>query len=170
MGLRANFETLPAPAPKAWPRLLRGIEGLARRLHRAPRMLDIHQRGRRGEEIAYWSLRARGYTIVARNYRRAAGTAVPEGEIDLIALEGSTLVFVEVKTRAQAGVVGAQAAVDAAKRRHLVRLARAYRRRREYRGPHRYDVVVVYGPEAETPRIELYRDAFRERDVRTMDA
>jgi putative endonuclease len=54
--------------------------------------------GRRGEELAVRHLRGRGLTILARNLRTAAG------EIDLIAADGSTVVFVEVKTsRARRG-------------------------------------------------------------------
>jgi putative endonuclease len=49
--------------------------------------------GRRGEELAAAHLRARGFRTLARNVRTS------QGEIDLIAFDGSTLVFVEVKTR-----------------------------------------------------------------------
>ncbi|HVA64397.1 MAG TPA: YraN family protein [Terriglobales bacterium] len=163
MGLRLSSEVLPLPRARVWPRLLRRVEWAAELLHRAPRRLAIHRLGQRGEDLAYWSLRARGYTIVARNFRRSAGQAAPEGEIDLIAFEGTppTLVFIEVKTRAREGEIAAEAAVDADKRHHLVRLAHAYRRRRGYTGPHRFDVVVIYGPEDERPRLLLHRSAFR---------
>lgn len=83
--------------------------------------------------------------------------------MDLIAYEGSppALVFVEVKTRTREGEIDAEGAVDARKREHLVRLARAYRRRRGLSGPYRFDVVVVYGPEEWAPRIELHRGAIQ---------
>ncbi|HUX67854.1 MAG TPA: YraN family protein [Terriglobales bacterium] len=163
MGLRLTNEVLPLPRARFFPRLLRALERAAQRLRRLPPSLPIHALGQRGEDLAYWSLRARGYTIVARNYRRSAGQALPEGEIDLIAFEGSppTLVFIEVKTRAREGPITAEAAVDFHKRRHLLRLARAYRRRRGYTGPHRFDVVVIYGPDADKPYMRLHRDAFR---------
>jgi putative endonuclease len=51
--------------------------------------------GRRGEDLAHRFLRAKGYIIVARNYRLSSGDA----EADLIAWDGTTLVFVEVKSR-----------------------------------------------------------------------
>lgn len=54
----------------------------------------------------------------------------------------------------------AERAVDALKRRHLIRAARGYRSRRHYSGPYRFDVVVIYGPEEEQPRLTLHRDAF----------
>src|SRR5271155_1503497 len=57
--------------------------------------------GRRGEDLAHRYLRGKGFTIVARNYRLAAGDA----EADLIAWEGDHLVFVEVKSR-QSGEFG----------------------------------------------------------------
>lgn len=125
-----------------------------------PHRPQAHTTGAQGEQIAYWSLRQHGYTIVARNFRLAGR----EGELDLIAFEGKppVLVFVEVKTRTRVGRFAAEDAVDAEKRRHLIRLARAYRRRRGYDGEYRYDVVAIYGPEGDMPRIDLYRDAFRD--------
>ncbi|MGH3183229.1 MAG: YraN family protein [Streptosporangiaceae bacterium] len=143
--------------------MIAGASAAARRLGRAPGILPIHALGQRGEELAYWSLRERGYTIVARNYGRKAGQATPQGELDLIAYEGSppTLVFIEVKTREREGKFDAAGAVDVVKRSHLQRVARSYRRRRGLSGPYRFDVVVIYGPEDAQPRIQLYRDAFR---------
>jgi putative endonuclease len=49
--------------------------------------------GRTGEKIAVQHLRARGFTLLARNYRTR------RGEIDVIAFDGTTLIFVQVKTR-----------------------------------------------------------------------
>ena len=161
-----TVELLPPPrsfAVHAWTALAR-LGRLPRRLshpwRRGQPRVAAHVTGARGEQIAYWSLRQHGYTIVARNFRLPGR----EGELDLIAFEGQppALVFVEVKTRSRAGRFAAEDAVDADKRRHLIRLARAYRRRRGYDGEYRYDVVAIYGPEKSVPRIELYRDAFRD--------
>lgn len=55
-------------------------------------MAEQHTRGAEGEALAADYLRAIGYTLVTRRYR------CPEGEIDLVALDGETLVFVEVKS------------------------------------------------------------------------
>lgn len=143
---------------RSWNALSRLLRASARQ--RGPARRPADPIGARGEQIAYWSLRQHGYTIVARNFRLAGR----EGELDLVAFEGKPpgLVFVEVKTRTQAGLVPAAEAVDADKRRHMIRLARAYRRRRGHNGPYRFDVVAVYGPLERRPRIELYRDAFRD--------
>ncbi|MGH9486652.1 MAG: YraN family protein [Terriglobales bacterium] len=99
---------------------------------------------------------------MARNYRAASRSLGGAGEIDLIAFEGvpSTLVFVEVKTRAKHGMVAAEAAVNAAKQRRLQRLAALYRMRRRHCGPYRFDVVVIYGPEDPKPHLTLHRAAF----------
>lgn len=125
---------------------------------------DAQALGQRGEDLAYWFLRRQGYTIVARNHRAASRKLGGAGEIDLIAFEGvpAAMVFVEVKTRAREGKFATESAVNAAKRRHLLRAARGYRRRRHYTGPYRFDVVVVEGPEEKHPRLRLHRDAFRD--------
>lgn len=74
-----------------------------------------HERaGRLAEAVAAWSLRLRGYRILARRY------ATPVGEIDLIARRGDLLVFVEVKHRAGPGT-----ALEALRPRQQRRIARA---------------------------------------------
>ena len=70
--------------------------------------------GRTGEDRAADHLAGRGFRILERNY------SAPYGEIDLIALDGDTVVFVEVKTRRGAGALEA---VDARKQKWLSRLA-----------------------------------------------
>ena len=76
--------------------------------------------GRSGERLAADYLAGRGYELIARNVRRR------EGEVDLVALDGGALVFVEVKLR-RPGVKGrAIEALSAAKRRRLRDLALAY--------------------------------------------
>ncbi len=66
-----------------------------RHLARRRRWTATQALGRRGEDLAHRFLRRQGYTIVARNYRLPAG----DGEADLIAWDGDTLVIVEVKAR-----------------------------------------------------------------------
>jgi putative endonuclease len=85
------------------------------------------QLGRRGEQLVAASLARRGARIVATN-ARPAGT---RGDIDVIALEGSTLVFVEVKSRRAGSLAGPESpllAVDRRKQLRLRRLARAWLR------------------------------------------
>lgn len=116
-----------------------------------------HLTGERGEGLAYWYLRERGYTIVARNYRRPPWRE----EIDLIAWEGGELVFIEVKTRTAASAWPAEQAVDQEKRRHLLRLGRAYARKHQAER-YRFDVLAIHAPEGSAPRMQLHRDAFRQ--------
>lgn len=81
--------------------------------------------GQRGERAAFFWLRRRGYTVVARSWRSARAP----GDVDLIAWSPgpqSTLCFIEVKTRTTRLVAPAHFAVDDRKRRVLRRLARHY--------------------------------------------
>ena len=110
--------------------------------------------GRRGERLAERHLRRNGYRIVARNFR-AAGA-----EIDLVAMDGETLVFVEVKTRFDDGAGTPQEAIDRRKEEHMRRAAEAFAAR--YRAGDRamrFDVVAITG-EGTRRRLELLRDAF----------
>jgi putative endonuclease len=111
--------------------------------------------GRRGEDLAHRYLRREGFTIVARNYRLAAGDA----EADLIAWEGDHLVFVEVKSR-QTGEFGPpERAVGDEKRAHLLRVAREYTRKTQTPWEQvRFDIVTVIL--SKPTRVELLRDVF----------
>jgi len=112
--------------------------------------------GRVGEDLAHRYLRRHGCTVVARNYRTPSGS----GEIDLVAWERETLVFVEVKTRASAEFGTPDRAVDREKEERLRRAARDYARRAEVEWQKtRFDIVsIVLG---RPPRIEWMRDVFR---------
>jgi putative endonuclease len=80
--------------------------------------------GRRGEQLAAsWLARERGFRIVARNWRSPRDR---RDEIDLVARDGEALVFIEVKTRGAAALVPGYHAVDARKKRVLLRAAQAY--------------------------------------------
>jgi len=118
------------------------------------RRQDDH--GRMGEDAAHRYLRARGCTIVARNYRMRSGA----GEIDLVAWHGRSLVFVEVKTRSSEDFGAPEAAVDAEKRARVRRAAGDYARRAGVPWDQmRFDIVSVVL--AKPPRIEWMQDAFR---------
>lgn len=110
--------------------------------------------GQRGEDGAARYLARHGYRIVQRNFRTA------RGEIDLIALDRGTLVFVEVKARASS-VMGAPAeAVDQRKQDKIRRAAEWYcARYRMNRRTVRFDVVAITGA-GSSRRIELLKDAF----------
>ncbi|MFO0905121.1 MAG: YraN family protein [Pirellulales bacterium] len=112
--------------------------------------------GERGERAAEEFLRRLGYVILERRVR---GTL---GEIDLIAVDGRTLVFVEVKTRRSHEKGRPDEAVDARKQRKLTILALAWlKSRRLLNHAARFDVVAVTWPDdALPPQIEHYRHAF----------
>jgi len=103
--------------------------------------------GRRGEQLARVHLKERGYRILAVNWRSPSDR---RDEIDLVALDGEVLVFVEVKTRTAAALVSGRHAVDARKKRALRRAAYAYMGGLE-RPPHsvRFDVMEVALPKAD---------------------
>jgi putative endonuclease len=112
--------------------------------------------GARGERAAKrFLVRRVGHRFVRGNYRCAAG------EIDLITLDGVTIVFVEVKTRSSDEYAYPHDAVDEEKRRRLKRAARYFLMRA--RLPHqsaRFDIVsIVWSPRGR-PVIEHFPDAF----------
>jgi len=113
--------------------------------------------GARGEDLAARYLRGLGYKIVARSDRAVLG------EIDLVAVEGRTVVFVEVKTRASHEAGHPADAVDAIKQGKLTRLALAYLKRHELLGcTSRFDVVAItWNDGGAQPTIEHYVAAFQ---------
>jgi putative endonuclease len=110
--------------------------------------------GKIGENLACDELRRRGYAILARRYRRRGG------EIDIVAEQGRTVVFVEVKTRAGVDFGSGADAITWIKRRRMVALAGEFMvRERLADRPCRFDVVsIVLGREG--PGIEVYINAF----------
>lgn len=115
---------------------------------------DRQSFGASGEAAAERFLRRQRYTILERNYR------CPLGEADLIALDGTVIVFIEVKTRAGAATGSPFEAVDRRKQRQLVRIANYYLSRHRLHGRDaRFDVVGVRLDGGEL-RCELIRNAF----------
>jgi len=118
-----------------------------------------------GESYAAAYLEQLGYRLVAANFtlpvgRNRRGTVIT-AEIDLVAYDGDTLCFVEVKTRASDWFAPPQANIDLRKRRQLARAAREYRRLFELEDqPFRFDVVTVVLAEPAAPQIELLRSFF----------
>jgi putative endonuclease len=108
-----------------------------------------------------------GYRIVALNFRVPLGRGLHgqklTAEIDVIAYEGDTLAFVEVKTRTSADLAAPERAVDLRKQRQIARAARRYRQLiKVIEEPYRYDVVTVL-PGAQGAEIELLRGYFDDR-------
>jgi putative endonuclease len=113
----------------------------------------MNRRGETAELLAASFLCAQGLEISERNYRCRFG------EIDLIAREGTTLVFVEVRQRRSERFGGAAESITAAKRTRLIAAARHYLARHRSVPPCRFDAVLIRG---EPPRIEWIRNAFGE--------
>src|SRR6195256_4990930 len=113
--------------------------------------------GKIGEDLACQELERRGYAIVARRYRRRGG------ELDIIARDGTTMVFVEVKTREGRAFGEASEAVTAQKRLTITRLALDYLMRHRLTDcPCRFDVVSIHF-DAGVPAIEVFQNAFDAR-------
>ena len=113
--------------------------------------------GRDGERAACRHLKKQGYKIVDRNVELAGD------EIDIVAMEGKTLCFIEVKTRRrETDGFRTDSNLTPAKKAHVVRAARLYvKRRRLYRMPRRYDFVGVVLTDGARPQVTLIRDAWR---------
>ena len=111
--------------------------------------------GRRGENAAAKHLRRLGYRILERNARFG------RCEIDIIAQEGDTIAFVEVKTRSSDAFLAPEKSITVRKRAHIRQAAQEYIRKRD--DPTRYyrfDVVSVVIPDQSAPVVTLRRDAF----------
>ncbi|MDH4164174.1 MAG: YraN family protein [Nitrospirota bacterium] len=112
--------------------------------------------GRSGEDSASRFLAGQGYRILERNFRIAAG------EIDLIAMDRDTIVFVEVKTRTSDAYGAPELAVDTRKQARMTKAALAYLAARKlHQMPCRFDIVAITRMPEE--RIELIRNAFETR-------
>jgi putative endonuclease len=131
---------------------------LGRVWQRHPRASDPrHKLGLRGEAAAEKYLKRQGYKILGRRLRTRLG------ELDLVAVDGRTIVFVEVKTwHKPSGFDHPADAVTAQKQRQITRAATAFLKSRgllEYAG--RFDIVAITWPEdSRRPKIEHIKNAF----------
>ena len=100
-------------------------------------------RGEEAEELAARLLAKKGLVVLARNYRTRFG------EVDLVARDGATLVFVEVRARSWGAFGGAAGSVDTRKQRRIVAAARHYLARLGTEPRCRFDVVALQGPNGE---------------------
>ena len=134
---------------------LYSLADAARNLYRSRHSTREQAHGRHGEDLAHRFLRRQGLTIVARNFHQRAG----RGELDIVAWDRQTLVFVEVKTRASADFGGPGRAVDSDKEKDLRRAAGEYLRRcGTGREQARFDLVNILL--TKPPAIEWIKDAF----------
>jgi putative endonuclease len=112
------------------------------------------QLGKNGESIAARHLEQHGYRILTRNYRS------PAGEIDLVARQGETIVFVEVKTRRSQRFGHPKTAVTPAKQRKISMAALYYlKSKNQLQARSRFDVVTIL-PKGDSSQIELIQNAF----------
>lgn len=127
--------------------------------------------GLRGEFLAARFLESNGYRLVLRNFkvpigRNSRGAALT-GEIDIVALDGETLCFVEVKAKASADFAPPVATVTTRKQRQITRAARVYRRIFGLSEmPYRYDVVSVVLPRNAEPKIDVAKGFWTESKFR----
>jgi putative endonuclease len=118
-------------------------------------MLNLRQQyGAQSESLAARLLKRRGYTILETNYR------TPLGEIDIIARDRDTIVFVEVKARRSLGFGGPKWAVTPKKQRKISMVALYYlKTTRQSQAKARFDVVAIRSL-AEPPQVEIIQNAF----------
>jgi len=131
----------------------------------------LREFGDSGETLAARFLRRRGYRLVIANFKVPVGRnrvgAQVTGEIDLIALDGETLCFVEVKTRRSEEFAPVLMSIDLRKQRQITRTARIYRRIFGVSDiNHRFDVVTVLMQEGERPKIDLVKGFWTEGKFR----
>jgi putative endonuclease len=140
-----------------------------REMHSLPAHFAL---GQRGEQLAAAYVEQQGYLLVAANFTVPVGRntrgAIINAEIDLVAYDGPTLCFIEVKTRASDWFAPPQANVDIRKRRQVARAARAYRRLLGLmEAPYRYDVVTLILPaDGAGMQIEILRNFWTEEHLR----
>ena len=136
-----------------------------------PAVLGTSETGHRGEHLASKFLESNGYRLILSNFKvpigRNSRCAAVTGEIDIIALDGETLCFIEVKTKSSADFSSPAAAVNTRKQRQITRAARVYRRIfRLSEMPYRYDVVSVILPRSAEPNIEVAKSFWSESKFR----
>lgn len=111
--------------------------------------------GREGESEAAKFLTTNGYRIIERNYEKKFG------EIDLVAMDGDTLCFIEVKTRDGLEYGHPFEALTISKQRNIRKLAKVYLMEKEIEDTFiRFDVVGILWNDQAVPQIELLKNAF----------
>lgn len=109
-----------------------------------------------GERVAVDWLRANGIRVLRRNFKAPRG-----GEVDIIARDGTLLLFIEVKTRAEGARVRPLSAVDRDKQRLIERGANSWLKKLHRRDiPWRFDVIEVWVAEGQRPRVHQVKNFF----------
>jgi len=108
--------------------------------------------GRWGEQIAVENLLSRGCVVIGRNVR------TPYGEIDIVAKQGDTILFVEVKTRTSKVMGLPEESITARKREHMIACAEHYAAEREI-DHWQIDVISIEGKPGTEPVITYFENA-----------
>jgi len=117
--------------------------------------IDNKTLGERGEAIAAAYLKGQRFTIIERNFRCKGG------EVDIIARDGKTLVFVEVKTRRTLTFGPPQMALTPFKQRQISKVALTWlAKKKQFGASARFDVIAIVVPDHQVPEIEHIRNAF----------
>jgi putative endonuclease len=120
------------------------------------RLFPLRSFGQRGERAAAKYLKRLRYKILHRGYR------ILGGELDIVAVDGRTVVFVEVKTRTSHDAGHPAEAVDPQKQKQLTQLALAYLKRYQlFDCRARFDVIAITWPSGQKrPTIQHFKHAF----------
>ena len=110
--------------------------------------------GTKGENLAVRFLMKKGYSVIQRNHK------TPFGEIDIIAQDGNTIVFVEVKTRRDTFFGYPFEAVTRRKINKLKKSALFYLKKQRRESPARFDVLSIFNTDSGLFEIEHFIDAF----------
>ena len=117
-------------------------------------MAKHHQTGKRGEALAVELLRKKGFSILEQNWRFS------RAEVDIIAMAGPVMVFLEVKARRTARFGHPAAFVTPKKRRFLADAAQEYMRAKGHEWAFRFDIISVLFIPGAPPLLEHFEDAF----------
>ena len=117
-------------------------------------MASHNELGKWGEDVAATYLERQGYTIIERDWKSG------HRDLDIIALDGDTMVFVEVKTRSNRMFTDPEMAVDYQKIQHLQQAANHYIKYRHIDSDIRFDIITVVGTINDSPAIDHIKDAF----------
>lgn len=118
---------------------------------------ENYLKGKKGERIALEYLEKAGYKVLETNYHGGR-----KGEIDIIALDGDILAFIEVKCYCQTNYIHPLQAVNSKKIKHIISSAKKYYYSNKIKRQCRYDVLAIEENNVKESKYTLVKDAFRE--------
>lgn len=110
--------------------------------------------GKRGEDLAAQFLEEKNYHLLERNWRHG------RAELDIIAMDGKTMVFAEVKTRSDDIFERPENAVKNKKRGLMIKAAIGYMHKSKHENAIRFDILSVILRGGKAPQIDHFKDAF----------